>query len=87
MTKTITLITSEMKKGKPDTKELPAEVIELGGSQRAVILSDRKQKLDKSKRIHPDVGNMIVIDGIPHLCTHFMEIGCPKYYQFIVIPL
>ena len=86
MTKTITLTTSELKKGKPDTKDLPAEVIELA-DQLVVILSDRKQKLDKSKRIHPGVGNVIRVDGMPYLCTHFSEIGNPKYYQFIARPM
>lgn len=82
----ISLTTAEIKKGKPDCKELPANILHMD-DQVVVVLADRKQKLDKCQRIHPGIGNILRIDGNQYVATDFQEIGCPKHYMFVASPM
>ena len=78
---TVTVITTDLKKGRLAPKDLEADVGVPNDRSIIIILKKTKQQLDRSPRIHPGVGSVIRYDGAFYLCTSAELIFVPAQYR------
>lgn len=76
----VNVTTSEIKKGRYDSKDLEGQVVWLDENHIMVFLNETIQRLDKNQHFHPDEGSLIRVDGRVFRCTQLHKFGRPAHF-------
>ena len=82
----ITITTDKTKKGKLDTKEMDAQVVEFG-NRRIFALNPSRRDLNKNQRFRVNVGCLIQCDDKTYMATRIDETDEPIHQLIHAVPL